>query len=316
MKKVLEDELMSLAHRILKLKNRAEIHELKEQAAVLYEKLSVLSFAEKHFEGVRPTIRKYDVVKSIESEYTKAQNDLNYPDGTEYNEDQIYEHNTEKIKDIVSQMPYESGQVDELFDDTKKPPEDKIEEKPNSKPQNDFQDFGVHFDDLPDFEPASSDSDENIEEEDSHHDEDKNKDVKNHKEENQKEKDSQENNESKSEKDEIDTSKNNDEKDKKSDEKPKPQRTLDLFSQSRKSLNDSLNNTLKIGLNDRLSFVNQLFQGDTEAYENFIIHINTLQNLEEAKSFLNKQIQDKYSYWKDKEDIANRLLNLIEKKFE
>ena len=50
MKKVLEDELMSLAHRILKLRNRAEIHELKEEAAVLYEKLSVLSFAEKYFE--------------------------------------------------------------------------------------------------------------------------------------------------------------------------------------------------------------------------------------------------------------------------
>lgn len=294
MKKVLEDELMSLAHRILKLRNRAEIHELKEEAAVLYEKLSVLSFAEKHFDGIKPTIKKYDVEKSIEKEFSKEQNELNYPDGTEYNEDQIYEHNTEKIKDIVSQMPYESKQVDEMFDDDKDFKDEKAEEKPDSRTEDDFQNFGVHFDDLPDFEPASSDNDENSKE-------DKNKDK----------------TDQNPEKDDDDQKpKSSPQKDDKPDEKSKPQRTMDLFSQGKRSLNDSLNKNLKIGLNDRLSFVNKLFKGDTKAYENFINHINGLQNLEEAKSFLNEQIKEKYSYWKDKEEIANRLLNLIEKKFE
>lgn len=294
MKKVLEDELMSLAHRILKLRNRAEIHELKEEAAVLYEKLSILSFVEKHFEGAKPTIKKYDVQKSIEKEFTEEQSDLNYPDGTEYNEDQIYEHNTEKIKDIVSQMPYESKQVDDMFEDDKEAKDDSLDKKPNPKTQEDFQDFGVHFDDLPDFEPAASEDEKTAEDE---------KD---------KSKENQENNNTEDDKNPKPSS----QKDENPDDKPMPQRTMDLFSQGKKSLNDSLNKELKIGLNDRLSFVNQLFKGDTKAYESFINHINTLQNLDEAKSFLNQQIKDKYSHWKDKEDIANRLLNLIEKKFE
>ncbi|NBC57412.1 MAG: hypothetical protein GVY05_03890, partial [Bacteroidetes bacterium] len=134
MKKVLEDELMSLAHRILKLRDKAEIHELKEEAAVLYEKLSVLSFAEKHFEGAKPTIKKHDVEKAIEQEYEDEKADLNYPDGTEYNEDQIYEHNTEKIKDIVSQMPYETEQVDKMFE--KQGQDSDSNTKPETKPSS------------------------------------------------------------------------------------------------------------------------------------------------------------------------------------
>lgn len=288
MKKVLEDELMSLAHRILKLRDKAEIHELKEEAAVLYEKLSVLSFAEKHFEGTRPTIKKHEVEKSIEQDYTEEKAASDYPDGTEYNEDQIYEHNTEKIKDIVSQMPYETEQVDKMFEkqDQESDTNTTSEAKPSSK--KDVQDFGVHFDDLPDFEPAEEDSTE--------------KDKPKAKVENP---DSEE--ASKTQNNESTPEEN---------EEEQPKRKMDLFSQPKKSLNDSLNKELKIGLNDRLSFVNQLFKGDTKAYENFIGHINGLNSFEEIKSYLNEQIQDKYSYWKDKEDIANRLLHLIEKKFE
>ena len=289
MKKVLEDELMSLAHRILKLRNRAEIHELKEQAAVLYEKLSVLSFAEKHFDGLQPTIKKYDVEKAIERDYTDEQNDLDYPDGTEYNEDQIYEHNTEKIKDIVSQMPYETEQVDKMFGEEEQTSGTEKHDKP--EPGNDVQDFGVHYDDLPDFEPAIEDSEEDENSPESHD-----------------EQDAEENSESATDS----TQQNTDEK----NEKDKPKRRMDLFSQPKKSLNDSLNNDLKIGLNDRLSFVNHLFRGDTKSYEEFIKHINALSSFEDVKKYLDQQIQDKYSYWKDKEDTANRLLHLIEKKFE
>lgn len=279
MKKVLEDELMSLAHRILKLRNRAEIHELKEEAAVLYEKLAVLSFAEKHFEGAKPTIKKFDVEKSIE-QATEEEEDVstNYPDGTEYNEEQIYEHNTEKIKDIVSQMPYESSQVDRMFE------ENDEEENPSqniSETEHDIQDFGVHFDDLPDFEPA-----ENKDESDS-----------------TTEKRPPEN-----------TTEDDSKKDEDDDEKTK--RTNDLFPQQKKSLNDSLNQELKIGLNDRLSFIINLFLGNKEEYLDFINKINELESFEEAKAFLNEKIQKKYSFWKDKEEIANRLLYLIQKKFE
>jgi hypothetical protein len=286
MKKVLEDELMSLAHRILKLRNRAEIHELKEEAAILYEKLSVLSFAEKHFGGLKPTITKYDVEKSIEQVHHEDAESSNYPDGTEYNEEQIYEHNTEKIKDIVSQMPYESSQVDEMFED--KPEIEEKEAPPTiqDNTKNEIEDFGVHFDDLPDFEPADTVEDNSDEKLTEDHKAD--------------EENSAESEEVYSEEKEED----------------KPQRTMDLFSQPKKSLNDSLNSELKIGLNDRLSFVKHLFDNDVKSYNEFIERINELGSFEEVKGFLDEQIQNKYAFWKDKEDIANRLLYLIQKKFE
>jgi hypothetical protein len=286
MKKVLEDELMSLAHRILKLRNRAEIHELKEEAAVLYEKLSVLSFAEKHFEGVKPTISKYDVEKSIEKDHHEATEKSDYPDGTEYNEEQIYEHNTEKIKDIVSQMPYESTQVDKMFEDKHEDSIEHVTSKDTDTVEDEIEDFGVHFDDLPDFEPLDESKDNNENEE----------------------KDEDEKPQEKEDENQIDT------EDKNEDEKP--QKTIDLFSQQKKSLNDSLNKELKIGLNDRLSFIIHLFQGNKEEYESFLEHINKLNNFEEVKAFLDERIKNKYDYWKDNEDIANRLLHLIEKKFE
>lgn len=304
MKKVLEDELMSLAHRILKLRNRADIHELKEQTAILYEKLSILSFAEKHLEGIKPTINKHDIEKSIEKEFSlEDSSNYNFPDGTEYNEEPIYEHNTEKIKDIVSQMPIETQVVDKMFDE----PID------NSKKNNteiddhniiDLEDYSVHFDDLPNFEPADSSNDDSSNDEPSN---DKAEDAIADKKEEESQTDAKE--------DQKENIKNKDEESPQNTEK-KPQRTKDLFSKQKKSLNDKLNKDLKIGLNDRLSFVSHLFLGDSNEYKNFIKKINTFDRLDDVKEFLNDNIQQKYLHWKDKEDIANRLLHLIEKKFE
>lgn len=56
MKKKLEAELISIAHRILKLKNRADIDQLQAETLKLYEKLSVLKFVEDNFADVKPTI--------------------------------------------------------------------------------------------------------------------------------------------------------------------------------------------------------------------------------------------------------------------
>lgn len=68
MKKSLEDELMSLAHRVLQLRGSDDVHELKAMARELYEKLAILSFAEKHFEDPKPTIGCYDVEQALEEE--------------------------------------------------------------------------------------------------------------------------------------------------------------------------------------------------------------------------------------------------------
>lgn len=61
MKKKLEADLISLAHRILQLKNKSDVAVLQQEALKLYEKLSVLLFVEEHFGSAEPTIGKADV---------------------------------------------------------------------------------------------------------------------------------------------------------------------------------------------------------------------------------------------------------------
>ncbi|MBF0694624.1 MAG: hypothetical protein IR153_06165 [Flavobacterium sp.] len=67
MKQKLESELISIAHRILKLKNKAELDQLHTETRVLYEKLSILKFVEENFEGPKPTIGRYDVESKIDA---------------------------------------------------------------------------------------------------------------------------------------------------------------------------------------------------------------------------------------------------------
>jgi hypothetical protein len=69
MKKKLEAELISIAHRILKLKNRAELDQLQQETLNLYEKISVLRFVEDNFSDVKPTIGHASAEEALEEIY-------------------------------------------------------------------------------------------------------------------------------------------------------------------------------------------------------------------------------------------------------
>jgi len=56
MKKKLESELMSIAHRILKLKGKDDINKMHEEVSRLYEKLTVIKFAKDNLDDNLPTI--------------------------------------------------------------------------------------------------------------------------------------------------------------------------------------------------------------------------------------------------------------------
>lgn len=62
MKKKLEAELISIAHRILRLKDKTTLPQLQEETRVLYEKLTILNFSETHFAGSQPTIGQIKTV--------------------------------------------------------------------------------------------------------------------------------------------------------------------------------------------------------------------------------------------------------------
>ena len=67
MKKKLEAELISIAHRILQLKDRSTLPQLQEEARQLYEKLAVLNFTESHFADVEPTIGQVKEVVEVQN---------------------------------------------------------------------------------------------------------------------------------------------------------------------------------------------------------------------------------------------------------
>ena len=56
MKKKLESELMSIAHRIFKLKGKEDVVKMHIEVTGLFEKLSVLKFAHENFEDDFPSI--------------------------------------------------------------------------------------------------------------------------------------------------------------------------------------------------------------------------------------------------------------------
>ncbi|MEH6536734.1 MAG: hypothetical protein V7719_10095 [Psychroserpens sp.] len=154
MKKKLEAELVSIAHRILKLKGKEDVIKLHSEAGALYEKLSVLKFANENFEGDLPTIGgdssffgmldtafNNKISDNIEIE------DKIYVNLDEKEDDHIYEPVMEKIKDMVAQMPQESQQVDDM-----------VETAVANKPQEHLEDITAGFEDIPVFEPVSTET--------------------------------------------------------------------------------------------------------------------------------------------------------------
>jgi hypothetical protein len=72
MKKKLEADLISIAHRVLQLKNKSDINQLYLETQKLYEKLSVLRFVDEHFSEAKPTIGAAEVEQKIESIFDKT----------------------------------------------------------------------------------------------------------------------------------------------------------------------------------------------------------------------------------------------------
>jgi hypothetical protein len=71
MKKKLEAELISIAHRVLKLKSKSDVKELHAETQKLYEKLSVLLFVEENFADLKPTIGINQMEEKINDAFEK-----------------------------------------------------------------------------------------------------------------------------------------------------------------------------------------------------------------------------------------------------
>ena len=146
MKKKLESELMSIAHRVLKLKGKNDVVKMHSVVGELYEKLSVLKFAHENFDGDIPTIGNdssffdmLDVAFNNKISDNIEVEDKVYINLDEVEDDGIMEPLMEKIKDMVAQMPPETQSVDKLFEEP--------------IPKNDFEELTADFKEIPEFEP-------------------------------------------------------------------------------------------------------------------------------------------------------------------
>ena len=101
-----------------------------------------------------------------------------------------------------------------------------------------------------------------------------------------------------------------------SQEVQKEERMVDQATTGeKKSLNDRLaGDALKFGLNDRIGFVKDLFDGSAEDFNRVVSQLNTLGSLTEAREFLNTHVVPEY-HWADHEETAERFMAAIEQRF-
>jgi hypothetical protein len=242
MKKKLESELISIAHRILKLTGKEDLEKMHSEIALLYQKITVLKFIENNHDGEPSDVFGMDTsfFNALDGAFNNTVTDsVEVADKTFVNidpeeEEAIMEPAIEKIKDMVAQMPQETMEVDSIIEAINEPKE---------AIEHDLNELSPSYAQLPIFDAVESE----------------------------------------------------------------PQQT---------SLNDQLKTQgLQIGLNDRLAFIKNLFENNSEDYERVLSQLSTLDSYDEAKNLIVSIIKPDYNNWEGQEEMEARFLEIIENKF-
>jgi len=302
MKKKLEADLMSIAHRVLQMKNKSDVNQLCIETRKLYEKLSILQFVEEYFEGAKPTIGQAEVVEKMKQFFEEnhlsevkpamtkieiatkgvALNEIAIEEKTilpeiEFNNIEDEEEYDEKSGDIPSEE--ESTQVEEIVFQPAFELDEEIEEIKDSPKKG--EDIKIIFDDFLGSDYSNTqfvklDNEEETSKTPIDFELPKVNLV-----------------EEKTTKKQI--SKNNEAK------------TV--------SLNEKLSKGISIDLNDRIAFVKHLFGNSEADYNRVLNQLITYDNFEEAQNFIEDMVKPDYDGWEGKEDYAQRFVEIIEKKF-
>ncbi|NAS31014.1 hypothetical protein GTQ40_08545 [Flavobacteriaceae bacterium R38] len=116
MKKKLESELVSIAHRILKLKGKEDIDALHAEAKTVYEQLTILKFVEKYFGELKPFVGKSEVIAKFEDLANSIlEGNTEVPESNPHEEDIIVPV-MDTIKDMMTEMPKQES-LDDLLSD-------------------------------------------------------------------------------------------------------------------------------------------------------------------------------------------------------
>jgi len=248
MHKKLESDLMSLAHSILKMKNKKDVFALKQKSKEIYEKLSMLAFVEEYV-NTTPNLKesKEELIEKVAQGFVSK--DISIFEEVTSNE--VVEDGKKIVYDLAD-TPKEESEMEEILEQ----PFDELEEIIFSENETE------HINEVIKIEVNKTKS---LEEE--------LQDIIS-----------------------VDV-------------------MADLFENAQpKSLNDKLVNNIQIGLNDRIIFVKNLFNNQQEDYNRVISQLNTFKSEKEAKQFINKMIKPDYN-WSEHEELENRFLEIIERKF-
>ena len=279
MHKKLAADLTSIAHSILQLKNKEDVLVLKEKAYEVYEKLTVLAYVDEYLDSTpNASETKEELLEKIENAAIKTKEPV-LEIVEEQQEDEITE--VESITDKVEKI------VEELADqEIEVPVKEEIIAEPTLKVVEDFSTplevtkteeiIEQPFDEL---EQTLFSAEETVAE----------NPVKNKKEITLEE--------------EL-------------DDTISVEVAADLFEKPeiKKSLNDQLQQNIQIGLNDRIAFVKNLFDGNQEDFNRVVSQLNTTKSFKEAKKFVNKMVKPDYN-WANQEEYEERFFAIIERKF-
>lgn len=348
MKKRLEADLVSIAHRILQLKNKSDINQLYLETQKLYEKLSVLRFIEEHYGNIKPTIGHAEMEKEIENFYDKSA-ELPVETVIEMTESNVFPEASEEepaavenVEDekIEAAIPEKKAKVEKT-----ESPEFSMEEMEEDIEEETAmaEAFEADIKELQ-IEPEKSPEENDLPEEDSNENTPSNKTVKDIIPEEETPPpfkaafELTEDTETEIPKqaetvqisfadllgsnysephfvkvDDVEASQEipKTEKAPINIEKKKPE----MAQTKNVSLNDKLSKGIDIDLNDRIAFVKHLFGNSAEDYNRVLNQLITFDNFYETKSFIEEMVKPDYNYWKGKDEYAERFMEIIEKKF-
>lgn len=322
MKKRLEAELISIAHRILKLKNKSEIDQLYKETRKLYEALSILKFHEENYAVLKNEVSHEEIEQKVES--FLAQEEITTPIDLPIVENEpiaeVKEEIIETIEEVEEEEPIVVGEIileeedeveDESFEDN-----DVAEAKDKEDHESDAL-AGGNF--KPAFELSFEAEDETETEEEP--------EIEAVIEETQPEVIEEKKSEPVEAKqvtmDDIFGDSYKEPVFVKPNEVTLNDKFISVFDQEQKekdepkvvSLNDVLSNSISISLNDRVAFVKHLFNESNEDYNRVLSQLNTFDTFADAKNFLNEMVIPEYNYWVGKEEYLERFLEIVEKKF-
>ncbi len=325
MKKKLEADLISIAHRILKLKNKEDLAQLHLETQKLYEKLSVLKFVEDNFSDVKPTIGNSKIQELVNDALENEPELEEVEVAVALEEIEIQPELVEEIEDEVEEEMEEEETEEELEEEEEVEEEDEeddfqneeeAEEEENEEESEEEVEFEPHFElfnveEVEDKKPKTEAKQISFEDLMGSNSEPVFERVFDPiQEEVEEESDDEE------ETEDEEAIFNPGFEMEASEEMEEEEKAIPNFEFDNEiSINEAFAKTITFGLNDRIAFEKQLFAGSSEDLNRVVSQLSTFDTFEEAQNFIEDMVKPDYDNWEGKEEYVNRFMEIVEKKF-